>query len=816
MTRGLLAAGWVVAVASSFAGQFPMGSTLRDWRAPVQQAIESVKGFVWLEAEGFRSYGGWRLDTQFVHKMGSAYLLAPSAGVPVEDAVTHFMVPRTGVWRAWVRTKDWAPRHSPGKFALSVAGRESTILGANGKAGWRWEKAGDFELEAGSVEVRLVDKSGYFARCDAIIFTTDLNYQPPEEGTSLDTERLRLQGMSSEVIDEGEYDIVVVGAGTTGMGAAIAAARNGARTALVFDRPVLGGNASSELGVSIQGASHAHPNAREGGLIEEVKLIRASRKFANNSMAYAAQAAGEKMLKLAPNQRVLKVEKDQPGHVTSVVSMNTLSGTWTRYRGKMFIDCTGDGWVGYYAGVPYRFGREGQEEFGEDEAPELADKRTMSGVIISDGVWNFSFKDEGHPIEYVTPDWACVLPKNFRRKLKPLVKARDGFIPVWWIEHSGDIDDFEDPENARDELVKISFAYFGWGKNEWEHRELLRNYALTSVPFVDGRRETLRLMGDYILTGNDQKEGRIFDDRISYGGWPMDTHDPLGMMNPSGNGYWRAHPNLPIYTIPYRILYNSEFDNLFFAGRCSSVTHMALGSVRVESTLATLGQVCGTAAKMCLDTGLSPKCLGEGRIGELQQLLLKQDLYIPELKNLDPRDLARTATPSASSEQDRIWFEQSSSVNWAIDRFKLGFVHKRDVSRPGWCYSEGASPAAVIDGVSRIVGNDAHAWVSDERKQLPQTLTLRWPSTVEASEIRISFNTDFMPVHPAAMPKALVKSYAVEVLSGGNWSVVAEERENWRRLAVHRFSRRQIDAVRIICRETWGSPSAQIFEVRVY
>lgn len=798
------------------AGDLPKGASLRNWRAPVQKAKEHVRGFVWLEAEGFGNYGKWRLDTQFVHKMGSAYLLAPSAGVPVEDAVTHVAFPRAGTWRAWVRAKDWIPSHSPGKFALSVAGRESSVLGASGKSGWRWEKAGDFALAAGRTEVRLADKSGYFARCDAVLFTTDLAYVPPEDATALAEERQRLQGLPTTVADGGAFDVVVVGAGTTGMGAAVAAARNGARTALVFDRPVLGGNASAELGVTIHGAAHPHPNAREGGLVEEMKLIRAHRKLPNNSIAYAIQAADERNLTLFSNSRVLKVEKTASGHLDAVLAQDTLTGAWSRYRAKMFVDCTGDGWIGHYAGVPERFGREGRDEFGEEEAPETADRRTMSGVIITDGVWSFSFRDEGRPVDYTTPEWARVLPKGFRRNLKPKVRARGGFGSAWWIEHSGDVDDLEDPEGARDELVKISFAYFGWGKNEWEHRGLLRNYALAWVPFVDGRRETRRLMGDYILTGNDQKAAKVFPDRISYGGWPMDTHDPQGLLNPTGNGYWRVHPNLPIYTIPYRILYNPKFDNLFFAGRCSSATHMALGSIRVESTLAALGQVCGTAAKMCLDAGLTPKGLGEERIFDLQQKLLKQDMYIPELKNEDVRDLARKATASASSSQERIFFERVPAVDWAIDKFKVGFRHKRDASRPGWCYSEGASPSAVLDGVSRIVGDAAHAWVSDERQALPQVLTLSWPAPVEAKEVRLSFNTDFMPAHPAAMPKQLVKSYTVEVLSGDGWVKVVDETENWRRLAVHSFAPRKIRSLRVVCRETWGSPSAQIFEVRVY
>ena len=787
--------------------------SLRNWRAPVQAVREAVPGFVWLEAEGFRDYGKWHLDTQFVHKMGSAYLLAAAVGTPVKDASTSFDVPRAGTWHAWARTKDWVPAHSPGMFALAVNGRESPVLGASGKPGWRWERAGAYDLAAGPCEVRLVDKSGWFGRCDAVLFTTDAAYVPPEADEPLALERRRLLGQPETVSDAGDFDVVVVGAGTTGMGAAIAAARAGARTALVQDRPVLGGNASMELGVGIHGASHAHPNARESGLIEEAKLIRAGRKCRNMSEAYLLQAQGETNLTLFLNERMTKVELSGRGHLSAVLAQNTLTGGWTRWRAAQFVDCTGDGWLGYYAGVPYRMGREGQSAFGEEEAPEQPDATTMSGVILGNGTWCFARRETDHEVPYETPVWARVLPDGWTRRLKPVARGRGGFTAAWWIEHAGDIDDFADPERARDELVKISLAYWGWGKNTWEHRHLLKNHELTWVPFLDARRETLRLEGAYILTGNDQKAARVFPDRISYGGWPMDTHDPLGMMNPNGNGYWKHHPPLPIYTIPYRILYNPDFDNLLFAGRCASVSHMALGSVRVEATLATLGQVCGTAAAICAREGLSPKALGDTRMPSFQQRLLKDDLYIPELANADPADLARRATVTASSAQDRLTFAGSSTVRW----HGVGHKNKQVPGRKDLLYAEGAAPRAVIDGVSRIVGDAAHAWVSDAHADLPQTLTLTWPEPVTAREVRLTFDTDLMPTQPdPSLPKCLVKDYDVEVLADGTWTKVASENGNFLRHRVHAFPPRAITALRLVCRATWGDPSARVFEVRVY
>ena len=794
---------------------------LRRWRAPAEVAKEHVRGLIFLEAEGFADYGDWRIDTQFVHKMGSAYLLAVGVGKPIGAASTKVDIPRAGKWTVWARCNDWYPSHSPGRFAVSVNGSEGKTLGACGCKGWAWERSGTVDLPAGKATVKLMDKTGSYARCDAIILAEDPSYTPPDGDDAVEAERRRLKGLKAEIADGGEYDVVVVGAGTTGMGACIAAARNGARTALIQDRPVLGGNASHELGVAIHGAAHCHPNSRETGLIEEARLIRARmcKDGANISIsaAYDEQVRGEKRLKTFLNNRVVKVEKSDEGTISAVVARNTLTGEWTRYRAKMFIDTTGDGWIGYYAGVPYRYGREGQAEFGEMEAPEKPDDTTMSGVVISDGVWCFGFKDTGKPVAFETPEWAkSALPDGWSRKFPARLRERGGFGPSWKVEHPGIVNDFTDPEGARDELVRLSFAFFGWGKNSWEHRGLLENHALTYVPFIDARRETLRLMGDYILTGNDQKAAKVFPDRISYGGWSMDTHDPLGLANPDGDGYWKHHPQLPIYTIPYRILYNPKFGNLFFAGRCSSVSHMALGSVRLESTLAALGQVCGTAAAFCVRYGDTPKSLGEKRLKMLQQRLLKDDLYIPGIVNEDSRDMARKAKVSASSSQDRIYFRETPSLNWSIPKFKVAYSNKKDPERPGWRYSEGASPACVIDGVARIFENEAHAWVSDGKQELPQSITLEWEKPVDAFHVQIAFNSDLMPARTAAMPQQLVKGYIVEVRSGGVWTQVAAETDNWRRMVRHWFEKRKIDALRITCLETWGDSSAQIFEVRVY
>ena len=790
----------------------------------LERACAPVAVPVWLEAERFVNRGGWRVDTQFVHKMGSACLLAVSNGKPVADARTRMNFSASGKWRAWVRTRDWLPEFSPGRFRIAVGegaeAQTSRELGASGKEGWRWEDAGVFEIAEGRHLIRAIDTNGGFARFDAILFSPDLGFVPPDGADELAALRARLTWKSPTPADGGAYDVVVVGAGPAGMGAAIAAARTGAKTLLVHDRPVLGGNASKEIGVTILGAARGNPNARETGLVEELKLSRLARGFKNNSEAFAALAKAEKNLAVVGNTRIVKVKPGAvKGMLESVEGLGTLTGERTTFRGKVFVDCTGDGWIGYYAGVPWRFGRESRDEFGEEEAPERADKTTMSGVIFDNGFQSFEIADCGHEVKYETPAWARVLPPDFRRPLKPTVGEKGGFRPVWWLEHEGELDDFRDPERARDELVRISFAYFGWGKNDWEHRDLLKNHELRRVAFIDGRRETLRLVGAYTMTGNDQKSARPFDDAIAYGGWGMDTHDPLGVKNPDGDGFWTKHPPLPVYPIPFRILYNPDFGNLLFAGRCLSATHLALGSLRVESTLMTLGQVCGTAAALCARDALTPKALGDTRIRDLQQRLLKDDLYIPGLRNEDPDDLARRASVTATSSASVIDFRETDAMRWMRWKYKgsVGHLNLQDKSRKGWLYAQGASPSAAVDGVSRIVGDDAHAWVSDPVRPLPQALVLTWPTPQRLSEVRLTFDSDLMGDAPTPpMPPSLVRDYAVEAFVGGAWRTLADVKDNGRRQAVHRFESVSAERLRVTCKATWGGPSARIFEIRAY
>ncbi len=626
----------------------PVGVEPVAFRKPARDIKMIEDGFLWIDAEDFSDYGGWQLDTQFVHLMGSAYLIAAGVGTPVKDATLTIDVPKAGRYRLWVRAKNWLKDYSPGQFRVLVGDRlTEKVFGAAPSEEWLWESGGEFDLEQGEVQIALRDLTGYFARCDAVVLTTDLSYTPPSKMDELQVECRRLTGLPLEPELVGEFDVVVVGAGVAGCCAAVAAARGGAKTALIQNRPVLGGNASSEIGVGVNGAASGHPNARESGIVEEIGRIKARFGYRGWSEALRMVTEQERNLTVFVNQHVVAVEMANAQHIASVKAVDTLTGGFSVYRGRVFLDCTGDGWIGYYAGAQYRFGREPRDEFGESLAPEKSDQITMSGCLMGEHGLAFRSQDTGKPVQYLPPPWAPKFPsaEEFGRNIRYFTGGE------WWLEHQGTIDDLWDAEKARDELIRISFGYWDYIKNVWPERQLAANYAMVYVPYLDAKRESRRLVGDYILTQNDVQKAVVFPDRISYGGWPLDVHHPEGIYS-GKEGPYHCTPPVPLYTIPYRCLYSVNIDNLLFAGRHVSVTHIALGTVRVQGTLATLGQAAGTAAAMCLRYGTTPRGIYQQHLKELQQTLVKDDQYIPGVVNEDPKDLARRARLSASSSGD--------------------------------------------------------------------------------------------------------------------------------------------------------------------
>lgn len=601
----------------------------------------------WIDAVDFTEKGGWKEDSQFVHLMGSPYLIAADKpGEPVENAKVTVDIAEAGTYRIWVRDRNWLRPHDPGIFTISVNGQgNGVILGKQPSDAWIWEIAGDFRFAAGKNELTVRDLTGYFARFSSILITDDLDYVPSREISRMHKERARIKGLPAQVQFGGEYDVIVVGGGPGGVPAAIAAARSGAKTLLLQDRSMLGGNGSTEVGITFDGASVAHINARETGIAEEIRRLRDRENTLVGDWTRAMETlvAAEKNLTVIYHQHVCEAQMRDGTVIESVTALDIRQLTKSRYAAKIYLDCTGDGWLGYYAGAKYRFGRESMSQHNENLAPLIADTLTMSGCIKS-GNLPF-FEDTEEPVGYQAPDWVRKLPAD-DGEFARVIPGKGGMI--WWLEASNDFDDMWDGEQTRDELLLLVLAYYHHIKNDWSDKHKAAKRQLRFASVFNGRRESRRLIGDYILTQQDCQSGRDFSDAISYSGWAIDVHHPEGVRS-GKKGAMYCVKHVPQIKIPYRCLYSKNIDNLLFAGRNISATHTAMGTIRVQNTVATLGQAAGTAAGLCIKLGVNPRAIYTDHLWLLQQTLLKDDQYIPGVKNELPSDPCLTATVSATS-----------------------------------------------------------------------------------------------------------------------------------------------------------------------
>ncbi|MCA1808657.1 MAG: FAD-dependent oxidoreductase, partial [Lentisphaerae bacterium] len=383
-----------------------------------------------------------------------------------------------------------------------------------------------------------------------------------------------------------QVDFCVVGGGMAGLTAALAAARSGCRTALIHDRPVLGGNASSEIRMWICGA-HGENN-HETGIIEEILLENAYRNSYPNysiwdSILYE-KARFQNNLVLLLNTYVDAVET-RDGRILSLSGNQMTTETRMTVKAALFADCTGDGLPGALAGAEFRMGREGRDEFGESIAPAQADQRTMGLSCL------IQARETDRPQKFIPPPWAYRYNNedNLPQREHTLISTQN----FWWMEVGGMHDVIHDQEELRDELLKIAFGVWDHIKNRGDHGA--DHWVLDWVGFLPGKRESRRFVGDHILSQKDvEAEGRNFPDIVAYGGWTMDDHFPEGFYKKEAGTTF--HPAPSPYGIPYRSLYSRNIENLFMAGRNISATHSALSSTRVMATCATLGQAVGTAA----------------------------------------------------------------------------------------------------------------------------------------------------------------------------------------------------------------------------
>ena len=559
---------------------------------------------VFVESESFDDHGGWKLDTQFIQQMGSPYLLAHGLGKPVADATTNFEVAESGEYRVWVRTIDWVAKWdakpSPGRFQLLVDGKPlDETFGTQGKQ-WAWHRGGKVTLDAGTHKLTMHDLTGFDGRCDCIYMTTDDDLPPTESQVLSDWRRAQLD-LPLEPEVRGPYDLVVIGGGYAGMGAALSAARMGCRVALVQDRPVLGGNGSSEVRVWAKGNIRRGKFPRIGEIIEEFadKATKSPGTFAEFGDSLKEKTVrAESNIDLFLNHHAHAVEIDGP-RIKSIDALNTKSGAEVRLLGDMFADCTGHGWIGTWA---------------------KADREmTPQGRMGMSNMWAWDELEK--PTEFPATPWALDL------KMADFPYPRDHH-GQWFWESGFDKDPIGGAESIRDWNLRAVYGAFNAMKNG-DGSAKHKNAILTWVAFVGGPRESNRLIGDVVLTEDDVVSKRQFEDGCVPSTWSIDLHYPKEQ-------YAKKYPNNPFiskavhgkgvdrsygYPVPYRCFYSRNVENLFMAGRCISVTHEALGTVRVMKTCGMMGEVVGKAASLCALNDCSPRDVYKNHLSELLKLL---------------------------------------------------------------------------------------------------------------------------------------------------------------------------------------------------
>ena len=572
---------------------------------------------VLLEACTFKNRGGWKLDTQFYQQMGGCYLLAHGMGQPVADATTDVTIPGAGEWHIFVRTRDWCPGDwdAPGQFKVAVDG-ETLAPTFGTEEGWAWQSGGKIQLSAGTHQVALKDLTGFEGRIDAIYFSKEPNPKLPHAPAEVMGWKDLLSGRSKLAVETSRYDLVVVGGGMSGCAAALAAAERGVKVALIQDRPGFGGNASSEIRVHTLGI-----HGKSKSLIKKIDTKHwpngDARAIADQKKRDANMHDSE--VHLFANHLAIGLEKNGNA-IVSVDARDSGTGTIRRFKAAQFIDCSGDAWLGHWAGAETRYGRESHTEFGEDWpelgekwSPKVADNRVMGSSVL----WNSKMTETTS--DFPAVPWAL-----------PVSKGADSVNGEWYWEYgTNELDQIEDAEQIRDHVLRAIYGNFYTAKQKPEHARRALNF----VAYIAGRRESRRIMGDYIYSMDDSRLSRKFDDTVVEEIRAMDSHyqlirykeselDYLSKAMHFQNGEYRGKPiKKKLYYLPFRTLYAKDLDNLMMAGRCFSCTHIGLSGPRVMNTCAQMGVATGYAASLCVQYNASPRTIGKKHIKELREII---------------------------------------------------------------------------------------------------------------------------------------------------------------------------------------------------
>ncbi len=568
-----------------------------------------------IEAENFTNKGGWVVDQQFMDEMGSPYLLAHGLGVKVENAVTTVPIERGGKYRVWVRTKDWvAPWNAvgaPGKFNVVINGTVLQEVFGTKYAEWTWQNGGIVDLEGTKTTIELQDLTGFEGRCDAILLCKNLDFKPANSLNELRKFRRKLLG-TTRPRNCGNYDLVVVGGGIPGITSSLMAARKGLKVALIQDRPVVGGNNSSETRVWLGGAINVAPYVKLGNIVKELEQEkRAHYGDANTGELYEddrklSLLQKEKNIDLYMNCRANEVVVKK-NRISNIVAENIITGERNLISGTLFADCTGDGVIGYLAGAEYQ----------------------MSDSIMGKcNLWNISIT--ANETTFPKCPWAL----DLTLKAFPGRSAIPGSYGIkgekalggWYWESGFYRDPFRYDEWVRDWNFRAMYGAWDALKNV-DHA--YPKHQLNWSAYISGKRESRRLIGDLILNDQHLLNATVFEDGLMATGWDMDVHIPHKDLK----NYYPEDPfiSYDIHTkykmpflLPYRILYSKNINNLFMAGRDVSVTHQALGSVRVMRTGGLMGEVVGIAAYLCKKNNASPRDIYTQYLSELKDQILNQ------------------------------------------------------------------------------------------------------------------------------------------------------------------------------------------------
>lgn len=453
-----------------------------------------------------------------------------------------------------------------------------------------------------------------------------------------------------------DVDFVVAGGGMAGVCAAISAARSGIKVALIQDRPVLGGNASSEVRLWILGAtSHMGNNnrwAREGGIIDEILVENTYRNKEGNPVLFDAvvldKVLAEKNISLFLNTVIFGVEKSNEKRISSITAFNPQNETEYIFRGKYFCDSTGDGLIGYLSGATYRVGAEDRSEFNEKFAPD----KNGYGEKLGHSIF-FYTKDAGKPVSFVPPKFAMSkeeIVKRVNRIDNPnYFNPRQLGCKFWWIEFGGRLDTIYEAEEIKYTLWEVIYGIWDYIKNSGKFEDV-ENLTLEWVGNIPGKRESRRFVGHYMLRQQDIVEQRTHYDAVTFGGWSLDLHPADGVFSKTKKACNQWHSK-GVYQIPYRCYITPDIDNMFLSGRVISASHVAFASSRVMATTAAGGEVVGTAATLCIQKGYTPaQLMDEDKIKLLQQNLIRQGGYLPQSDIQCEDDLLKEADIAVSSE----------------------------------------------------------------------------------------------------------------------------------------------------------------------